>query len=271
MNNVKFLKHKAKEVRKLLLNAAFRAKSGHIGSALSTVDIITALYFSILNINPKKSKDQKRDIFILSKGHGCLGFYAALALRGFFPKKILMNYFKDGTRLAGHPVLRSVPGIEASTGSLGHGFPTAVGMAYGFKNQKMHNRVVAMISDGECDEGATWEAALAAPNFKLNNLTLVIDYNKIQSFGTVKDVMGLEPFAKKWRAFGWKVLEIDGHDFKQILSAFEKAKKFKTGPTVIIAHTVKGKGVNFMEHTVDWHYFNLNEEQLKKALLQCKS
>jgi transketolase len=263
---IKQLEAFAKEIRKLLLQAAFNAKSGHIGSALSTVDIITALYNGILNINPKKPLQKNRDIFILSKGHGCLGLYAALASRGFFSKEILANYFKDKTKLTGHPVLGSAAGIEASTGSLGHGFPMAVGMAYGFKAQNRQSRIVAMISDGECDEGSTWEAALAAPNFKLNNLTVVIDYNKIQSFGTVKEVMGLEPFAQKWRAFGWNVLQIDGHNFKQIFEAFKKAKARKKGPTVIIAHTIKGKGVKFMENKVEWHYFNLDAGKLKAAL-----
>lgn len=268
MPKISFFKNKAREVRKLLLTAAFKGRSAHIGSALSTVDVIVALYFGILNINPKKSKDPKRDIFILSKGHGCLGLYATLALKAYFSKNILLKYFKDGTTLAGHPVLNAQPGIESSTGSLGHGFPTAVGLAYGFKKQKRLNRVVTMISDGECDEGATWEAALAAPNFKLNNLTLVVDYNKIQSFGTVKEVMDLEPLVKKWQDFGWNVIEINGHDFRQILAAFKRAKAHKSGPTAIIAHTIKGKGVSFMENTLEWHYFNLDEAKLSKALAE---
>ncbi len=260
----------AKQARGLLLKTAFFAKSGHIGSALSTVDIITALYFKWLKISPKKPLDKTRDYFILSKGHGCLGLYSVLALRGFFSQNHLETYFQDNTVLTGHPVINSLPGIEASTGSLGHGFPTAVGLAYGLKNQNMPNRVVVMVSDGECDEGSTWEAVLSAPNFKLNNLTVIVDYNKIQSFGTVKEVMNLEPFAEKWRAFGWNVLEVNGHNLKQILQALNRAKNYKTGPSVIIAHTIKGKGVDFMESTVDWHYFNMNEEQFKQAIQQCE-
>ncbi len=268
--NINTLQSLAKKARGLLLKTAFFAKSGHIGSGLSTVDIITALYFDWLTINPKQPLNQKRDYFILSKGHGCLGLYSVLALRGFFSKSHLETYFQDNTVLTGHPVLGSLPGIEASTGSLGHGFPTAVGLAYGLKNQNLPNRVVVMVSDGECDEGSTWEAVLSAPNFGLNNLTVIVDYNKIQSFGTVKEVMNLEPFAQKWKAFGWQVLEINGHNFKEILSAFKKAENNKTGPSVIIAHTVKGKGVDFMENRVDWHYFNLNEEQYNKAVKQCE-
>jgi transketolase len=260
----------AKQARGLLLKTAFLAKSGHIGSALSTVDVITALYFEWLKINPQKPLAKTRDYFILSKGHGCLGLYSVLALRGFFSKSHLETYFQDNTVLTGHPVLGSLPGIEASTGSLGHGFPTAVGLAYGLKNQNLPNRVVVMVSDGECDEGSTWEAVLSAPNLKLNNLTVIVDYNKIQSFGTVKEVMNLEPFAQKWKAFGWQVLEINGHNFSEIQVALKQVQQAKNGPSVIIAHTVKGKGVDFMENRVDWHYFNMNEEQYQLAIKQCE-
>ena len=262
----KQLEEKAKEARKLLLQAAFSGRSGHIGSAFSPVDVITALYFDILRIDPKRPGWDKRDIFILSKGHGCLGLYAVLALRGYFPCSALRNYFKDGSILAGHPVLGSAPGIEASTGSLGHGLPIGIGLALGFKKQKSQRRVVIMLSDGECDEGSTWEAVLAAPNLRLDNLTVVVDYNKIQSFGRVEDVMPLEPFADKWKAFGWNVVEIDGHDMGEILKAFSKAGQVKKKPTVVIAHTVKGKGVRFMEDKMEWHYFNLDEQKLKDAL-----
>ncbi len=270
MNRILFLKNKAKEIRRLLLETAFNAKSGHIGSALSTVDLITALYFEILNVNPKKPLDPKRDIFILSKGHGCLGLYAVLAEKGYFSKKHLITYFKDKTILAGHPVLGSVPGIEASTGSLGHGLPIGIGLSLASKLDRKNKRVVVMLSDGECDEGSTWEAILAAANLGLGNLTAIVDYNKIQSFGTVKEIMDLEPFAGKWKSFNWNVIEINGHNFKDILNAFKKTKLKKNKPTVIIAHTVKGKGVSFMENKVEWHYFNIIPEMLKQIKKELK-
>ena len=260
------LAKKAKQVRVLLLQTAFSAKSGHIGSALSTVDIITALYFKILKLQPKNSLWGGRDIFILSKGHGVLGLYATLCLRGFFPKSVLENYFKDGSVLAAHPVIRAVPGLEASTGSLGHGLPMGLGMAYAYRNDGKSNRVVVMLSDGECDEGSTWEAVLAAGHLQMDNLVAVVDYNKFQGFGSVTEVLGLEPFADKWKAFNWNVLEIDGHNMKKIDQAFSKAAASKKRPTVIIAHTVKGKGVSFMENTLDWHYLNLTPELLEQAI-----
>jgi transketolase len=262
------LKIDAKEIRKDLLKMAYKSRAGHISSSLSAVDIITALYFDVLKINPKKPNWPKRDIFILSKGHGCLGYYAALARRGYFPKAVLADFFKDGTVLSAHPTVGSVAGIEFSTGSLGHGLAVAGGMAYGFKLAKKSNRVVVMLSDGECDEGATWEAAMSAGHLSLDNLAAVIDYNKKQAFGRTQDVMSLEPLADKWRSFGWNVLEIDGHNFSQILKSFKAAVAIKNKPTVIIAHTVKGKGVDFMEDTVEWHYLNLDEEKYNLAINQ---
>jgi len=268
MNKISFLKNKAKAVRRLLLTSAFKGKSGHIGSALSTVDIITALYFKVLNVNPKKPKSPDRDIFILSKGHGCLGLYSTLALKGFFSVKHLDKYFTDNSLLAGHPVYGSLPGIEASTGSLGHGLGMGLGMAYTFLGKKQKNHIFVMLSDGECDEGSTWETIMLAGHLKTNNLIAIVDYNKIQSIGRVKDVLDLEPFADKWRAFNWNVLEMDGHNMSEIVKTLNRAKLSKKGRNVIIAHTVKGKGADFMEDTVDWHYLNLTPELLGRALAQ---
>jgi transketolase len=270
MATIQKLRKHARDIRHLLLTTAFKAKSGHIGSSLSTVDIIAALYFGFMQINHKKPKDPARDIFILSKGHGCLGYYAALAIKGYFPKALLFKLFNDNTLLSAHPTINTVAGIEFSTGSLGHGLSVGAGMAYGFQFEKKTNKVVVMLSDGECDEGSVWEAAMAAAHLKLNNLIAIIDYNKTQAFGKTKDVMNLEPLAKKWDSFGWQVVEIDGHDFKHIRQAFSSASKSQNKPTVIIAHTIKGKGVDFMEDTIEWHYLNLDEDKYKRAIQQLK-
>lgn len=268
MPNIQKLKKHARAIRKLLLTTAYNSHSGHIGSSLSTVDLIAALYFSELKLNAKQPDWPERDIFILSKGHGCLGYYAALALKGYFPKVLLAELFKDNTLISAHPTVGTVSGIEASSGSLGHGLSISSGMAYGFRLLSQANRVTVMLSDGECDEGSTWEAAMSAGHLKLNNLTAIVDYNKKQAFGNVKEVMDLEPFAKKWRAFGWQALEIDGHNFKEILQVFAVARKETKKPTIIIAHTVKGKGVDFMEDTIEWHYLNLDNTKYRKALKQ---
>ncbi len=264
------LQNKARDIRKSLLTMAYKARAGHIGSSLSTVDIITALYFEILNLNSKKPNWDKRDIFILSKGHGCLGYYAALVLKGYFPQKVLADLFKDNTMVSAHPTLGTAKGIEYSTGSLGHGLSVGGGMAYGFRCAKKNNRVVVMLSDGECDEGSTWEAIMSAGHLGLDNLVAVVDYNKNQAFGRTAQVMDLEPFEDKWRAFGWNVVIIDGHNFAEILGAFAAAAAAKNQPTVIIANTIKGKGVDFMEDTIEWHYLNLDEEKYNRAMKQLK-
>src|SRR5713226_4998664 len=206
----------ARKIRVQAARMIHRAKSSHLGSAYSMADLLAVLYGRILRIDPKRPEAAERDRFVLSKGHACAALYAVLAERGFFPKEWLEDFDQDGSRLAGHATHVGVPGVEVSTGSLGHGLPIACGMALAGKNDVCGYRVFAMLSDGECDEGSTWEAALFAGHHRLDNLTAIIDYNKIQSLGTVKEVLDLEPLADKWRAFGWAVQEIDGHDVMQI-------------------------------------------------------
>jgi len=199
-SKLKKLQLRATDIRKDLLTLAYRSRAGHIGSSLSTVDIVAALYFDVLKLDPKNPAWPHRDIFILSKGHGCLGYYVALAQKGFFPKAMLADLFKDNTLISAHPTIKTVAGIEFSTGSLGHGLSVAGGIAYGFKLAKKDNRVVVMLSDGECDEGSTWEAVMSSAHLGLGNLVAIVDYNKKQAFGRTQDVMSLEPFAEKWRA-----------------------------------------------------------------------
>lgn len=243
-----------------------RAKSGHVGSAYSAIDILVNLYFSHLRVDPKRPDWNERDRCILSKGHGCSALYVTLAHAGFFDPDMLKTYLKDGSTLPGHPSSMLVPGIEASTGSLGHGLSIGAGMALAGKRDNAAYRTVVIVSDGECDEGSVWEAALSAAHWKLGRLTCVVDYNKIQSFGRVEDIMALEPFADKWRAFGWHVQEVDGHDHAQLSDAFAETDADTERPSVVIAHTVKGKGVSFMENTVDWHYWPVSDAQLEQAL-----
>jgi len=229
-------------------------------------DLLAVLYGKVLRVNPANPNWPERDRFVLSKGHACAGVYAALAETGFFPREwLLENYCRNGSLLAGH-ITFGIPGVEVSTGSLGHGLPIACGMALAAKRDDRSYRVFSLLSDGECDEGSTWEAVLFAPQHKLDNLVAVVDYNKIQSLGRVEEVLALEPFKAKWQSFGWSVREIDGHDFEQILSAFQKLP-FQSGcPSCIIAHTVKGKGVSFMEDRLAWHYQSPSAEDVEKAL-----
>ncbi len=264
MKRLPFYKEKARAIRKKILKTSAFAHSPHVGSCLSPVEVLTALYFRILRLSPVGSA--KNDAFILSKGHGGLCLYATLVERGIASEHILKNYGRDGTRVAAHPVRGSMPGIEATTGSLGHGLAMGVGLALAAKRDKTKRKIFVMVSDGECDEGSLWEAVLAAAHHKLDNLTVFIDYNKIQSFGSVQKVMNLEPLLLKWKSFGWAGVEIDGHDFREIFRATKKLPIQKNKPNVIVCHTVKGKGVSFMENTLDWHYKNLTDELLEKAL-----
>jgi transketolase len=258
----------AKKIRLHALHMIHRAKSSHIGSAYSMADLLAVLYGKILRIDPHKPGAADRDRFVLSKGHACAALYAVLAEQGFFPKEWLQDFYQDGARLAGHATHAGVPGVEVSTGSLGHGLPLACGMALVGKRDRPAYRVFTLLSDGECDEGSTWEAALFAPHHQLDNLIVIIDYNQIQSLGTVKEVLDLEPFAAKWKAFGWAVREIDGHDCAQIESALTNLP-FESGqPTCVIAHTVKGKGVSFMENKLLWHYRSPDANEMALALAE---
>jgi transketolase len=256
----------AKRIRRKTLEMIHQAKSSHIGSGFSMADLLAVLYTRILRTDPARPDWPKRDRFILSKGHACAPLYVVLAERGFFPPSWLENFYEDDARLAGHATHVGVPGVEVSTGSLGHGLSIACGMALAGKRDAKKYRVFALLSDGECDEGSTWEAALFAPHHELDNLTAIVDYNKIQSLGTVKEVLDLEPFAGKWRAFGWAVQEIDGHDLRQIERVLADLPLEPGKPTCIIAHTIKGKGVTFMENKLLWHYRSPDDEEMEKAL-----
>lgn len=231
----------AVQVRKSVLEMAYNAKSAHTGGSLSCVEILTTLYFAIMKVNPLKPLAPERDRLVFSKAHDCKALFAVLAERGFFPKSKLSAYEQDGG-LPGHATKTAVPGVEISAGSLGHGLSIATGMALSAKLGQKNHRVFAVLSDGECDEGSTWEAALFAGHHHLDNLVVVVDYNKIQSYGRTEDVLNLEPFAAKWQSFGWEAQEIDGHDTEKLTKVLQKIP-YRTGkPSVLIAHTVKGNG-----------------------------
>ena len=244
----------------------FESQSSHIGSSLSIVEILVSLYYNILNIDSKiesYNNRSDRDRFILSKAHGSAALYAVLAERGFFPLNILEKYYSNDGILPGHLDRTSVPGIEFSIGALGHGFSAAIGMSISYRQSKNSGRVFVLIGDGECNEGSIWEGAMLAAHLKLNNLTAIIDYNKIQSFGRTNDVINQEPIIDKWKAFGWDVIEVNGHDFNELITAFNAPQD---KPKIIISHTVKGKGISFMEDKLEWHYKSPNNEQFENAL-----
>jgi len=260
------LKEISKEIRKKILKTTFNAHTCHIGSCLSCVEVLTFLYFKVMKVNPKKPWDENRDRFILSKGHAAAALYSVLTQKGFLTEKLLGTYCKNGGKLPGHSTYRCAPGVEVSTGSLGHGLPMANGVALAGKRDKKKYRVFVLMSDGECDEGSNWEAALFASHHKLDNLVVIIDRNLWQAFGKTEEVLKLEPLAQKWRDFGWEVKEVDGNDLNQLKKAFSKVPLKKGKPSLIVAHTIKGKGVSFMEGKLEWHYFNLDEEKYKKAI-----
>jgi transketolase len=257
----------ATRIRAHALRMTHWARSSHIGSCLSIADLLAVLYSGVLKVNPGQPDLPDRDRFILSKGHAAAALYAVLAERGFFPKEWLETFYQNGSRLPGH-VTYGVPGVEVSTGSLGHGLSIGCGMALAGKHDGKSYRVFTLLSDGECDEGSTWEAALFAPHHRLDNLVAIIDYNKIQSFGRVKEVLDLEPFTAKWQSCNWGVREIDGHDVEAIENALCDVPFITGKPSCIIAHTVKGKGVSFMENDLAWHYQFPNDDQLRQALAE---
>jgi len=260
------LKEMAKKLRRHVITMIATAGSGHPGGSLSAADIITALYFRVLRHDPKDPQWAERDRFILSKGHAAPILYAALAEAGYFPVAELETLRKMDSRLQGHTDRNFTPGVEMSAGSLGIGLSFAIGVALAARLDSRTYRTYALLSDGECEEGQTWEASLAAAHFNLDNLTAIVDYNGIQLSGWTRDIMNLEPFTRKWQAFGWHVIDIDGHDFDQILAAFPKSEKTKGKPTVIIARTTKGKGVSFMENNVVFHGKAPTSEEAEKAL-----
>lgn len=258
----------ARRVRCHVLRMVHSARASHVGSCLGIADILAVLYAEVLRVDPADPALATRDRFILSKGHAAAVLYAVLAERGFIPGEWLAHYCEDGFPLAGHVVHKGVPGVEFSTGSLGHGLSLGSGIALAAARGGEPQRAVVLLSDGECDEGSTWEAALFAAHHKLDNLIAIVDRNDLQGFGRVADVLALEPFAAKWRAFGWSVEEVDGHDHRALSAAFAAAPRVPGRPTLVIARTLKGKGVSFMEDQFNWHYRSPNAEELARALAE---
>lgn len=258
---------KARRLRKDVLVMLAKAGSGHTGGSLSAVDILTTLYYHVLRHRPDEPGWPDRDRFVLSKGHAAPSLYAVLADCGYFPAKHLKTLRRLGSPLQGHPCL-CTPGVEICTGSLGHGLSLANGMALGLRIDRKDSRVYALLGDGECEEGEVWEAAMSSAHFKLSNLTAIVDKNRLQIDGPTSEVMNIDPLDEKFRSFGWQALVVDGHDFKQLLSAFRFAAQERRCPTVIIANTVKGKGVSFMENNLEFHGRAPTEEELKWALAE---
>lgn len=258
----------ARRVRLHTLRMTSRGGSAHIGAALSIADILAVLYTQVLRHRPPEPRWAERDRFILSKGHAGAAVYAVLAEVGYFPTEELQKHYQDGSVFSGHVSHKGIPGVELSTGSLGHGLGVGTGMAKALQLRGSPARVFVLLSDGECDEGTVWEAALFAQHHRLDNLVAVIDYNKIQSLATVAETLQLEPFRAKWEAFNWSVRETDGHDVVALVAALTSVPAASGKPTVVIAHTVKGKGVSFMENTVLWHYRTARGEEFARALAE---
>ena len=253
------MKEIAKKIRRTILTMANRSGAAHIGSCLSIVDILTILYFKTMKVQ----RDDNRDRFILSKGHAAMALYATLAEAGFIESKFLDGFFKDQGTLPAHLDKFSCNGIEVSAGSLGHGLPMGLGMAYGMKLRERSGRVFVLIGDGESQEGANWEAAMLAPRLHLDNLTVFMDYNNLQGYGSPKELFAFEPVCDKWKAFSWEVFQVDGHHHEDLLTAVNEPQ---TGPKIIICRTVKGKGISFMENKLKWHYWRLSDELYERAL-----
>jgi transketolase len=245
---------KAREIRKDIIEIAYKAQGpSHPAPALSCTDIVTALYFKIMKIDPSNPQWEKRDRFILSKGHACPVLYSALAERGYFDKSLLYSVRRINSLLQGHPVMGKTPGVDMTSGSLGNGLSIGLGIAVALKMKQIQSNVFVVLGDGESQEGEIWEAAMAAPQLGADNLIAIIDYNHLQSGGKTDEILSLEPLADKWEAFGWKVFEMNGHNMEEIVAKLEMAVSFKGRPVVLIAHTVKGKGVSFMENQAAWH------------------
>ncbi|OEF97879.1 transketolase [Desulfuribacillus alkaliarsenatis] len=260
------LKEKAQRIRQDICIMTCQAKSGHPGGSLSAADILAYLYFQEMNVDPKNPKNPDRDRFVLSKGHASPVLYGALAEKGYFPRAELENFRKIGAMLQGHPEMKGIPGVDMSTGSLGQGLAAANGMALAGKLDKMDYRVFVMMGDGEIQEGMIWESAMAAAHYKLDNVTAFLDYNGLQIDGPTEEVMALGDVAAKWQSFNWHTIEINGHCFEEIHAAVQEAKTIKDKPTIIIAQTLKGKGVSYMENQVGWHGNAPSQEQLDRAL-----
>lgn len=262
------LEGRARGLRCDVVKMCHYAGSGHPGGSLSAADMVAALYFHFMRLDPKNPKWEDRDRFIMSKGHACPVQYAALSRRGFFPEEVLWTLRKFESPLQGHPDMKSTRGLDMTSGSLGNGLSIGVGMALGARIAKKDFRIYVILGDGEIQEGLVWEGAMAAAHFQLDSLTGIVDYNKLQIDGENEDVMGLEPLVGKWQQFGWHTIEIDGHDMTEVVRAIEEAQSTKGKPTCIIAHTVKGKGVSYMECAVDWHGRAPTQEELDQALVE---
>ena len=268
MRDHKGLNEITRNIRKDIVTMIHGSKSGHPGGSLSAVEILTALYFDEMNIDPENPKKEDRDRFVLSKGHAAPVLYATLAERGYFDKKELLSLRKVGAMLQGHPDMKGTPGVEISTGSLGQGFSVACGMAMASKLDNAPWRVYALLGDGEVQEGLIWEAAMSAAHYKLDNMVAFLDYNGLQIDGEVEKVMNIGPIVDKFKSFGWNVIEIDGHDFDQIFAALDMAKETVGKPTMIVAKTIKGKGVSFMENNAGWHGNAPSDNDLEIALAE---
>ena len=264
--NIEGLKQKAKEIRKDIIEEVYNAKSGHPGGSLSIADILAVLYFNELRIDEKNPRWEERDRLVLSKGHCSPALYAALAERGFFDKEDLKSFRKIESNLQGHPDLNKVPGVDMTSGSLGQGLSIANGMAIAGKMDNKNYRVYTILGDGEIEEGQIWEAAMTANKYKLDNLCVIVDNNNLQIDGSIEDVMSSYPIDEKFKSFGFNVLTIDGNNIEEILNGFEIAKQTKNKPTCIIAKTIKGKGVSFMENKAEWHGKAPNEEEYIQAM-----
>jgi transketolase len=253
--NIEELEQMARTIRARIIENSHKTQTPHLGSCLSCVDILVAAYFHALRIDPARPQDSNRDRFILSKGHGAAALFQVLALKGFYPEAMLATYGEDGGVFAEHPPIPAhLPGIEAATGSLGHGMPMGLGMALSARIQGRVYNVLALLSDGECNEGAIWEAAMFAASQKIERLAVIVDFNKWQATGRSAEVLGLNPLVDKWRAFGWSACEVDGHDMKTLVMLLSNIPDGSGKPVAVIAHTVKGKGVSFMEDDNNWHY-----------------
>lgn len=248
------LDERSKDLRRLVVRALAGGERGHVGSSMSLIEIMRVLYDDILRFRPQEPNWRDRDRMILSKGHGCIALYVLLADKGFFPLETLDTFCRRNSILGGHPEAGKIPGVEASTGALGHGLSIGVGMALAARMDKRDSRVVVVMGDGEINEGSVWEAALCAGKHKLSNLTAVIDYNKIQSAGPTREIQDLEPLTDKWRAFNFETVEVDGHDVAALREVFSRLPQSQSKPTAVICHTVKGKGISFAEHDPNWHH-----------------
>lgn len=270
MADIKMLKEKATQLRKDIVTMICKSKSGHPGGSLSAADIVSTLYFNEMNVDPKNPKMEDRDRFVLSKGHAAPLLYAVLAEKGYFDKELLGTLRKFGSPLQGHPDMKKLPGIDISTGSLGQGLSVANGMALSAKLDNKSYRTYVLLGDGEVQEGQVWEAAMTSAHYKLDNVCAFLDSNNLQIDGNVDKVMGVEPLDEKWKAFGWNVIVIDGHNYEEILEALEAAKAHKGQPTMVIAKTTKGKGISFMENVCGFHGVAPTPEETEKALEELK-